>query len=108
MTLKECQRAYEVKAKTKKSLFDWFANTKSDFLDFEIIKIFIDIPRDELLKKNILLEQKKCLKKIVLNEVKKFNSLKINKSLSANKLIGVQEIKFLKGSISLDQCKDSY
>ena len=45
------QRAYEVKFKTKKSLFDWFINTKSDFLDFEIKKIFIDIPRDELLKK---------------------------------------------------------
>ena len=45
------QRAYEVKLKTKKSLFDWFVNTKSDFLDFEIKKIFIDIPRDELLKK---------------------------------------------------------
>ena len=34
------QRAYEVKLKTKKSLFDWFANTKSDFLDFEMKKIF--------------------------------------------------------------------
>ena len=45
------QRAYEVKLKTKKSLFDWFANTKSDFLDFEISKIFIDTPREELLKK---------------------------------------------------------
>ena len=27
------QRAYEVKLKTKKSLFDWFAKTKSDFLE---------------------------------------------------------------------------
>jgi hypothetical protein len=27
-----------------------------------------------------------------INEVKKFNSIKLNKSLSANKLIGVQEI----------------
>ena len=32
-------------------------------------------------------------------EVKKFNLLKINKSLSANKLIGVQEInQYLKGA----------
>ena len=45
------QRAYEVKIKTNKSLFEWFTNTKSDFLDFEIKKIFIDIPREELLKK---------------------------------------------------------
>ena len=34
-------------------------------------------------------------------------ALKVNKSLSANKLIGVQEINdFLKNSISLEQCKD--
>ena len=39
--------------------------------------------------------------------MKKFNKLKINKSLSANKLIGVQEINnYLKGSISLEQCKE--
>ena len=42
------QRAYEVKLKTKKSLFDWFANTKSDFLDFDIRKIFLDIPISKL------------------------------------------------------------
>ena len=100
------QRAYEVKLKTKKSLFDWFVNTKSDFLDFDIKKIFIDIPRVELLKKisyrTELMIEKKCI-----NEVRKFNRLKIKKSLSANKLIGVQEINdFLRGSISLDQCKD--
>ena len=40
-------------------------------------------------------------------EVRKFNSLKLNKSLSANKLIGVQEInQYLKGTISLDECKE--
>ena len=85
------QRAYEVKFKTKKSLFDWFANTKSDFLNFEIKKIFIDIPRDELLKK-ISYRTELMVKKKCINEVRKFNRLKIKKSLSANKLIGVQEI----------------
>ena len=100
------QRAYEVKLKTKKSLFDWFANTKSEFLDFEIKKIFIDIPRDELLKK-IYKRTDIMIKKKCTNEVKKFNKLKIKKNLSANKLIGVQEInEFLKGTISLDQCKE--
>ena len=100
------QRAYEVKYKTKKSLFDWFVNTKSDFLDFEIKKIFIDIPRNELLKK-ISQRTELMIKKNCINEVRKFNRLKIKKSLSANKLIGVQEINdFLKGSISLDQCKE--
>ena len=100
------QRAYEVKLKTKKSLFDWFVNTKSDFLDFEIKKIFIDIPRDELLKK-ISQRTELMIKKKCINEVKKFNKLNIKKSLSVNKLIGVQEINdFLKGSISLDKCKE--
>ena len=100
------QRAYEVKIKTKKSLFDWFTNTKSDFLDFEIKKIFIDIPREELLKK-ISQRTELMIKNKCINEVRKFNRLKIKKSLSANKLIGVQEINdFLKSSISLDQCKE--
>ena len=100
------QRAYEVKLQTKKSLFDWFANTKSEFLDFEIKKIFINIPRDELLKK-IYKRTDIMIKKKCTNEVKKFNKLKIKKNLSANKLIGIQEInEFLKGTISLDQCKE--
>ena len=98
------QRAYEVKLKTKKSLFDWFANTKSDFSDFEIKKIFIDIPRDKLLKK-ISNRTKLMIEKNCIKEVKKFNKLKIKKNLSANKLIGVQEINdFLNGSVSLEQC----
>ena len=100
------QRAYEVILKTKKSLFDWTMNTQSDFINFEIKKIFIDIPREELLKKisqrTELMFKNKCIE-----EVKKFNSFKLNKSLSANKLIGVQEINaYLQGSISLDECKE--
>ena len=100
------QRAYEVKLKTKKSLFDWFAKTKSDFLDFDLRKIFIDIPRMDLLpnisKRTELMFKENCLK-----EVKKFNSMRLNRNLSANKLIGVQEInQFIKESISLDECKE--
>ena len=99
------QRAYEVMLKTKKSLFDWVINTRSDFLNYELKKIFIDIPRVDLLEKISLridnMFQQKCV-----TEVKKFNSIKLNKTFSANKLIGVQEINtFLKGSISLNQCK---
>ena len=42
-----------------------------------------------------------------INEVKKFNSMNIKKSLSANKLIGVAEINdFLSGLISIEQCKE--
>ena len=100
------QRAYEVILKTKKSLFDWIANTKSDFINFEISKIYIDIPRDELLKK-IYLRTELMFENKCIREVKKFNSLKLKNSLSANKLIGIQEINaYLKGSSTLDQCKE--
>ena len=100
------QRAYEVKLKTKKSLFDWINNTKSDFLDYDLRKIFLDIPRNELLekiyKRTELMFKQKCV-----SEVKKFNSMKLNKNLSVNKLIGVQEINsYFRGSIDLNQCKE--
>ena len=46
--------------------------------------------------------EKKCI-----NEVKNFNNLKVDKNLSANKLIGVQEINRFFGQInSLEQCKE--
>jgi len=100
------QRAYEVKLKTKKSLFDWIANTKSDFLDYDIKKIFLNIPREELLSK-IYNRTDQMFKQNCVSEVKKFKSLKLEKSFSAHKLIGVQEIsKYLEGNLTLDQCKD--
>jgi len=100
------QRAYEVKLKTRKSIFDWIENTKSDFIDYDLKKVFIEIPRDELLKKISKRTNSMFIQKCI-NEVKKFNSIKLNKSLSANKLIGVQEIKsYLKNNIDLKQCKE--
>ena len=98
------QRAYEVKLKTKKSLFEWIANTKPEFLNFNLKKIFVDIPRDELLQK-ISKRTELMFKGNCIAEVKKFNRLRINKSLSGNKLIGVYEInQYLKGVTSLDEC----
>ena len=100
------QRAYEVILKTKKSLFDWTINTKSDFINFEIKKIFLNIPREELLKK-ISIRTELMFKKKCIEEVKNFNFIKLDKSFSANKLIGVQEINdYLKGLTSIQQCKE--
>ena len=99
-------RAYEVKLKTKKSLYDWYKNTKSDFLEFEIKKIFIDTPREVLLRK-ISLRTEQMFNKKCINEVKRFNKLKVNESFSVNKLIGVKEINdYLKGLTTIKQCKD--
>ena len=100
------QRAYEVKLKTKKSLFEWMAKTKSEFLDFDIKKVYIEIPREELLKR-ISKRTKAMFQHNCITEVKQFNNLKIKKSLSANKLIGVQEInQFLTSKISLNDCRE--
>ena len=99
-------RAYEVKKFTKKSIYDWFKATKSEFKDYEIFKVFLDIPREELLK-NISIRADKMLKAGSINEVKKFIKLKLDPSLSANKIIGVKEIKdYLLGLLSIDQVKE--
>ena len=100
------QRAYEVKLKTKKSLFDWIADTKSDFLDYDIKKIFLNTPREELLAK-IYNRTEQMFKQNCIAEVKKFNAFKLKKIFSAHKLIGVKEItKYLDGNLTLDQCKE--
>jgi len=99
-------RAYEVKISTKKSLYDWASNTKSDFLDFDIRKIFIDVPKNPLLR-NIYLRTKLMFKKGCVEEVRNFLKLGIDKSLSANKIIGVREIEeYLDGSISMEEAFD--
>ena len=42
-----------------------------------------------------------------ISEVRQFYRLKINKDLSANKLIGIYEInQYLKGIISLSDCRE--
>ena len=85
-------RAYEVKQFTKKSLHDWFNDTKSSFEEEDFFKIYIDYPRSELIEKiNTRTEQ--MIKMGAITEVKKFIKLKIKKDKSVNKAIGVSEIK---------------
>tara|TARA_A100001011_G_scaffold334407_1_gene362735 strand:- start:1285 stop:2202 length:918 start_codon:yes stop_codon:yes gene_type:complete len=99
------QRAYEVFIQTNKSLFDWIKNTKSDFINFEIKKIFLEIPREELLKK-ISQRTELMFKNNCIKEVENFNKLKLDSSYSASKLIGISEINnYLSGFTSLSQCK---
>jgi len=85
-------RAYEVKKFTKKSLYDWFQNTKSNYEQKDFYKIYIDFPREELIKK-ITSRTVEMIKKGAISEVKKFIKLKVAKNKSANKAIGVTEIK---------------
>ena len=85
-------RAYEVKYYTKKSLYDWFKNTKSKFQNEIFLKIYIDYPRNELLER-IASRSAQMLKDGAINEVKRFLKLKIKKDNSSNKVIGIAEIK---------------
>ena len=85
-------RAYEVKYYTKKSLYDWFKNTKSKFQDDVFFKIYIDYPRPKLIER-IASRSEQMLKDGAINEVKRFLKLKIKKDNSSNKVIGIAEIK---------------
>jgi tRNA dimethylallyltransferase len=85
-------RAYEIKLFTKKSMYEWFKGTKSDYDKKDFYKIYIDFPRKELLKR-ISNRAEQMIKKGAITEVKKFIKLKITKNKSAQKAIGISEIK---------------
>ena len=99
-------RAYEVKQFTKKSLHDWFKNTKSYFVEDEFYKIYIDYSREDLiLRINQRTEQ--MFKMGAIKEVKRFIKLKIKKDKSVNKAIGINEIKeYLKDEKELGNIKE--
>ena len=96
-------RAYEVVTFTKKSLIDWQKNNKNYFSNYQFVKIYIN-PEINFLQKSLRLRLKKMFELGAIDEVKKFLKLKINPSLSANKILGIEEIKkYLDKKISLEQ-----
>ena len=86
-------RAYEVKWFTDKSLLDWYKDTRSFFTDDDFIKIYLDYPRDLLLNR-IKIRTKKMLPQAI-KEVRRLKGLRVAKSNSSNKIIGIDEIKKL-------------
>ena len=96
-------RAYEVKLQTKKSIFDWHKKTKPIFEKKIFYKIYIDYPREQLIK-NIYIRTENMLNKGAIKEVKGFLKLGIKKNLSSNRIIGVSEIKqLLENKVNRDQ-----
>jgi tRNA dimethylallyltransferase len=96
-------RAYEVVTFTKKSLIDWQKKNKNYFSNYHFVKIFIN-PENSFLQKLLRLRLKKMFELGAVNEVKKFLKLKINKTLPANKILGIEEIKkYLDKKIPLEQ-----
>ena len=87
-----CIRAYEVKKFTNKSMYHWFLNTKSNYPQKDLIKICIDFPREELLKR-INFRAREMIKNGAIPEVKRFLKLRVHKNKSAYKAIGIKEVK---------------
>ena len=99
-------RAYEVKIFTKKSIFEWFKNTQSNYEKKDFYKIYIDFPRLELLKR-IRIRTEEMIKNGALQEVKRFIKLRIPASKTAHKAIGIHEVKeYLQKNIKKDELVD--
>ncbi len=95
-------RAYETKLFTKKSLFKWFKNTQSKYEKNDFLKIYIDYPRNELIKR-IHIRAEEMIKNGAVPEVKNFIKLRIPKEKSVNKAIGISEIReFLNKKILIE------
>ena len=85
-------RAYEVKKFTKKSLQDWFKSTKSNFIEDDFFKVYIEYSRQDLIYR-INLRTSKMIENGAIEEVKRFIKLRVRKDKSVNKAIGVNEIR---------------
>ena len=85
-------RAYEVKLFTKKSLYELIKNTQSEYEKKDFYKIIINYPREELINR-IKFRVENMIKNGAILEVKKFLRLKVLKSKTASKAIGINEIK---------------
>ena len=84
-------RAYEVKKKTKISIYEWQKKTKKFFKDEDFLKIYFDYSKKDLEKK-INKRVDKMLKIGAIKEARKILNLKLNKLKSANYIIGIKEI----------------
>ncbi len=85
-------RAYEVKLFTNRSIYDWFKSTRSNYENDDFFKIYVDFPRTELVKR-ISDRTADMIKKGAILEVKKFIRLKVPRTKTASKAIGIAEIR---------------
>ncbi len=84
-------RAYEVKSFTKKSIAEWYDDTRPDFNKKDFHKLMIDFPRQDLIQR-INARTIEMFKNGVTLEVKSFLKLRIPKDRSISKAIGVSDI----------------
>ena len=99
-------RAYEVKKFTNRSLFNLIKETKSNFNDKIFKKLFINTPKP-VLHNTIENRVEKMFQDGVIEEVKSFLKMNIYRELSANKIIGIKEIReYLRGKETLKNTKE--
>jgi len=99
-------RAYEIKNYTKISIIKWFEKTKKHISTDEFIKLYIDYPREDLINR-INLRVEAMFKDGAIDEVKRFNKLKVKKENSSSKVIGIKEItNLLNKQGTLEQAKE--
>ena len=99
-------RAYEIKHQTKKSIVEWFKKTKIFFPTSEFVKLYIDYPRQDLIKR-INLRVDAMFREGAIDEVRRFRKLGVKKENSSNKVIGIKEItNFLDKQSTLGQAKE--
>ena len=99
-------RAYEIKNYTKISIINWFKKTKKYIASDEFVKLYIDYPRDSLISR-INMRVDNMFANGAIEEVRRFNKLKVKKENSSNKVIGIKEISSLLNKQStLEQTKE--
>ena len=99
-------RAFEIKTHTKISMYDWLNKTEPIFNKRTFIKFYVNFERSKLIKR-IQKRTENMIKKGAIQEVVKFNKLRIKKDKSINKVIGIDELtKYLNNQIRLKQVKE--
>ena len=99
-------RAFEIKTHTKISMYDWLNKTKPIFNKSVFLKFYVNFERSKLIKR-IQKRTENMIKKGAIQEVAKFNKLRIKKDKSINKVIGIDELtKYLNNQIKLKQAKE--
>ena len=99
-------RAFEIKTHTKISMYDWLNKTKPIFNKNVFLKFYVNFERPKLIKR-IQKRTKNMIKKGAIQEVVKFNKLRIKKDKSINKVIGIDELtRYLNNQIKLKQAKE--
>ena len=86
-------------------MYDWLNKTKPTFNNRVFMKFYINFERLKLIKK-IEIRTENMIKKGAIQEVIKFNKLKIKKDKSIAKVIGIDELtKYLNNQIELKEAK---